>query len=349
MKVELLSRGGLARMKMWADSDELTEVKWYRASPDAKLMTGFHTFGHRFYSEGNEVQANAGDNDTASRHTGPGMQWPYEEDPAGCITGYPYANKNQPAAYAGQKRCGADRVWENGGKIEEDEHFQADDAGSIFCCETPGIVGTGGIGQGGAARTFPPFRGMGGTGGQRQGGAADITGYVYFVGLGGQGQGGSAVAGTAAGLLASGGQEQGGAADQLAAYLLNAAAGQQQGGEAAQGADYLLVGLRGQEQGGAADITYAFYLTGFGGQEQGGDATQTAAYLLAALRGEEQGGAATIVVAVPVTPPRVTQEVVEVLREGLPEARVTQEVVEVLRTGIPVARVTQEVVEVLRK
>jgi len=45
---------------------------------------------------------------------------------------------------------------------------------------------------------------------------------------------------------------------------------------------------------------------------------------------------------------RITQEAVEVLRSGDPNARITQEVVEVLRSGDATARVTQVVVEVLR-
>ena len=45
---------------------------------------------------------------------------------------------------------------------------------------------------------------------------------------------------------------------------------------------------------------------------------------------------------------RVTQNVVEVLRSGLPNLRVTQNAVEVLRSGTPKLRVTQNVIEILR-
>jgi hypothetical protein len=57
----------------------------------------------------------------------------------------------------------------------------------------------------------------------------------------------------------------------------------------------------------------------------------------------------------PISPPpyvnfenRITQEVIEVLRKGVPYARTTQEVIEVLRVGNPYARTTQEVIEILR-
>lgn len=110
--------------------------------------------------------------------------------------------------------------------------------------------------------------------------------------------------------------------------LYSAVGGQAQGGTAAQGGGQVLAGDGGQAQGGAAAQAGGQVLAGDGGQAQGGVAAQSG--------------------AVTVTPSRVTQEVVEVLRAGSPAARVTQEVVEVLRSGSPAARVTQEAVEVLR-
>jgi len=44
---------------------------------------------------------------------------------------------------------------------------------------------------------------------------------------------------------------------------------------------------------------------------------------------------------------RITQEVVETLRQGLPYARLTQDVIEYIHHGVPYARLTQDVIEVL--
>lgn len=102
-------------MRLWADSDELTLVRWFRAAPDAKLYEGPHRFYDRNWNG-------------RDRWAGVGEVWPkrIRWD----------AGQNIPF-YAGQKKCGPDHAFEFGGVHGVDPVIVTNADGTCACCGTP--------------------------------------------------------------------------------------------------------------------------------------------------------------------------------------------------------------------
>ena len=283
-------------MKLWQNSDELTEVKWFRAKDDAKVLEQWTTFRHAFYSTGQIVTANAGDNDSAARNAGMGMQWPYQEDPDGCIFGYPYQNNQAPAEYDGQRKCGSDDVWLSGGVSGQDPGFETDDNGRAGCCDPPDVQkktvrGEGGQVEGGEA---PSYRGFifYAEGGQVEGGEAPTTFAYVWTADGGQVEGGEALNPFRYAWTADGGQVEGGEAPNYRAYTWTADGGQVEGGEAPTTFAYAWTADGGQAEGGAAPYRFVWGWTADGGMVEGGEAPNYRAYVWTASGGMVEGGEA---------------------------------------------------------
>lgn len=108
------------RMRLWADSDDLVEVRWFRAKDGARpfdgpsLLRSNFTWG-KFYSKD------------------PKMGEIDRED-------FGYDKGANPLMYDGRHRCGREQALRTGGVHGVDPPLDTDDNGNLPCCQTPPVT-----------------------------------------------------------------------------------------------------------------------------------------------------------------------------------------------------------------
>ncbi len=283
------------RMKLWTDSDETVEVRWFRADPNAKLFTGRKRFSSLTWCDSKKPEF-APHNDGVGEQTEAGRQ---------------YDRGVNLHGLTGQNFCGGGAAWEHGGTHGVDPPLALGADGVPLCCGRV-FQATGGEVQGGTRG--PQAAVQLGRGGEAQGGAGLVVPGVVFVGVGGQGQGGVALTGGRFLTAALGGSKEGGVAPFRASSWVSAggqaeggtgrfipsvwqsAGGQGEGGVAAQHG-FPLSTLGGEAQGGAALFIEKPFRSA-GGEVQGGTSSFSTLFFVVS-GGEAQGGIAWQIASFP--------------------------------------------------
>lgn len=102
-----------ARMRLWADSEEETEVRWTFADADAEWYPHPHSFGSWYTWERREFGPNTGIGEKSYLQ---------------------YHNGGDPVGYPGDRRCGPDAAFLDGGSAARDEPIHTLADGSAPCC-----------------------------------------------------------------------------------------------------------------------------------------------------------------------------------------------------------------------
>jgi len=257
------------RMKLWKDSEETVEVRWFRAEPGAKIFPGVHNFSSLTWRDEHKPEYRI-------NNTGIG-----EQTEAGRV----YDRGQNLNGYDGQRFCGSLKAWREGGVHGTDPPLALDSEGRPACCQGPWQARGGSVegGTRGPESTTQTTRG-----GEVEGGAALQATAPVLLAAGGEVEGGASLLGGGFRSSASGGQIEGGAA-LFFAFPWVAAGGQQEGGTG-RFIPKTWLASGGEQQGGAA-LQQGFPLPGLGGEIEGG----AALFITGPLRatgGQLEGGAA---------------------------------------------------------
>jgi len=119
MVCDRIRTGYVARMRLWVDSDEEVEVRWFRAAPGALLLPGPHPWGSWW-------------------------TWDRKDDPVPPALGEQryvrYDLGGNDLGYEGTHHCGSAAAVSDGGLHGRDPLITTEAAGWASCCGAPPLV-----------------------------------------------------------------------------------------------------------------------------------------------------------------------------------------------------------------
>lgn len=123
-------------MKLWQDTNEITDGVWFRVPEDTPVYEGVTTF-------------RSADWDDRDPYDGVGEQYPIMANP--CAVGGSKYHGRPPAAYLGGPACGSESAIMDGGDLASDPVIVTGPNGVCPDCKLANQRGKGGIGIGGGA------------------------------------------------------------------------------------------------------------------------------------------------------------------------------------------------------